>query len=194
ITSGLAVGVLVVEAPEESNCLRFVDDALEQGKDVFVLPGNVDAENCAGNNRLLKEGARPVTAAWDILCEYSDLYRGKLHYIHESELQKMRKSPQKDENPYSDFVQVCVPNPKKIIDKPKPVEYIGLEKQLESLSEQQLKIISAMGNEAIHIDDLIDATGLEPAAMLAELTMLQIEGVVSQQAGKRFTLNIIRGS
>ena len=65
---------------------------------------------------------------------------------------------------------------------------------MESLSEQQLKIVSAMGNEAIHIDDLIDATGLEPAAMLAELTMLQIEGVVSQQAGKRFTLNIIRGS
>lgn len=194
ITSGLSVGVLVVEAPEGSNCLRFADDALEQGKDVFVLPGNVDAENCAGNNRLLKEGARPVTAAWDVLAEYSQMYRGKLRYIPENELKKMEPTAVEETEKYADFVQVRVPNPKKIIDKPKPVEYIDLEKQLEDLTDLQLKIVSAMGKEAIHIDDLIDATGLDTATMLAELTMLQIEGIVSQQAGKRFTLNIIRGS
>lgn len=194
ITSGLSVGVLVVEAPEQSNCLRFAHDALEQGKDVFVLPGNVDADNCAGNNQLLKEGARPVTSAWDILSEYSGLYRGKLRFIPENELRKMITPAVEEKDPYADFVQVCVPNPKKIIDKPKTVEYIDLQKQLEGLSQLQLKIIAAMGNEPIHIDDLIDTTGIEPATMLAELTMLQIEGVVSQQAGKRFTLNISRGS
>jgi len=193
ITSGLSVGVLVVEAPETSNCLRFANDALEQGKDVFVLPGNVDAENCAGNNRLLKEGARPVTAAWDVLSEYNELYRGKLHFIHENELKYMGAAVRQEPEKYADFVQVCVPNPKKIIDKPKTVEYIDLERQLEGLSQLQLKIIAAMGKEAIHIDDLIDATGLDAAVVLAELTMLQIEGVVTQQAGKRFTLNIIRG-
>ena len=194
ITSGLSVGVLVVEAPEGSNCLRFADDALEQGKDVFVLPGNVDAENCAGSNRLLKDGARPVTAAWDILAEYSQMYREKLHCIPNHELKKMGKAVDEEPDKYADFLQVRVPNPKKIIDKPKPVEYIDLEKQLDGLTELQLKIVSAMSKEAIHIDDLIDATGLDPATMLAELTMLQIEGIVSQQAGKRFTLNITRGS
>lgn len=193
VTSGLSVGVLVVEAPEGSNCLRFADDALEQGKDVFALPGNVDAENCAGSNRLLKEGARPVTEAWDILSEYSKLYRDKLHYVHESALKNDEAAVSAMTDKYADFVQVCVPNPKKRIDKPECVEYIGLEKQLEGLSELQLKIVSAMGKEPVHIDDLIDATGLEAAEMLAELTMLQIEGIVSQQPGKRFTLNVIRG-
>lgn len=194
ITSGLSVGVLVVEAPEDSNCLRFADHALEQGKDVFALPGNVDAENCAGNNRLLKEGARPVTEAWDILCEYNQLYRGKLRYIPKNELKKEATAVEEKLDKYADFLQVRVPNSKKIIDKPKPVEYIDLEKQLENLNEVQLKIISAMPKEAIHIDDLIDAAGMDAATVLAELTVLQIEGVVSQQAGKRFTLNITRGS
>lgn len=193
ITSGLSVGVLVVEAPKDSNCLRFANEALEQGKDVFALPGNVDAENCAGSNELLKEGARPVTTAWDILSEYHPLYREKLHYVHENKLERTGAAVSETPDKYADFVQVCVPNPKKIIDKPKCVEYIDLKKQLEDLTEVQLKIVAAMNREEIHIDDLIDATGLEPATMLAELTMLQIEGVVTQRPGKRFILNIVRG-
>ena len=64
---------------------------------------------------------------------------------------------------------------------------------MDGLTEAQLKIVAAMGADPIHIDDLTDATGMEPSVMLAELTMLQIEGIVSQQPGKRFTLNIIRG-
>ena len=193
ITSGLSVGVLVVEAPEGSNCIRFANEALEQGKDVFALPGNVDAENCAGSNRLLKEGARPVTAAWDVLAEYTGLYRGKLHIVEENELKISGEAVNEPADKYADFLQVRVPNPKKIIDKPKTVEYIDLEKQLDGLTEAQLKIVAAMGADPIHIDDLTDATGMEPSVMLAELTMLQIEGIVSQQPGKRFTLNIIRG-
>jgi predicted Rossmann fold nucleotide-binding protein DprA/Smf involved in DNA uptake len=64
---------------------------------------------------------------------------------------------------------------------------------LEDLTPEQLKIVSAMGKEPIHIDDLIDAVGMPAPAVLAELTMLQIDGVVSQEPCKRFTLNIIRG-
>ena len=193
ITSGLSVGVLVVEAPEGSNCIRFADEALEQGKDIFVLPGNVDAENCAGSNRLLKEGARPVTAAWDILQEYRELYRSKLRFVEERVLKISGEAVSEAPDKYADFVQVRVPNPKKVIDKPKTVEYIDLEKQLDGLTAEQLKIVAAMGQEPIHIDDLVDATEMEVSALLAELTMLQIEGIVSQQPGKRFTLNIIRG-
>ena len=197
ITAGLSVGTLVVEAPLGSGAVNFAYEALEQGKDVFALPGNVDADNCAGTNQLLKEGARPVTKVWDILSEYNDLYRGRLRYIDEEDLRQMRRGykPQIVEktDKYADFVQVRVPNPKKVIDKPNPVEYIDLEKQLNQLSEEQLKIVAAMGNEPIHIDDLIDATGMDASTVLAELTMLQIEGVVQQEAGKRFTLNMIKG-
>ena len=193
VTAGLAVAALVVEAPEGSGAVKFAYEALEQGKDVFALPGNVDADNCAGSNGLLKEGARPVTAAWDVLSDFAPLYYGKLRHIEEKELKKLRGLPAAKPEQYADFVQVRVPNPQKVIDKPKPVEYIDLEKQLEDLTPEQLKIVSAMGKDPIHIDDLIDAVGMPAPAVLAELTMLQIDGVVNQEPGKRFILNITRG-
>lgn len=193
ITAGLSVGVLVVEAPEHSGALLFANEALEQGKEIFALPGNVDADNCAGTNQLLKDGAKPVTRAWDVLCEFKELYRGKLRDPGENTLHIREREPEILKEKYADFVQVRVPVTKKVIDKPNPVEYIDLEKQLENLTETQLSIVAAMGAEPIHIDELITATGLDAPSMLAELTMLEIEGVVTQEPGKRFTLNIIRG-
>ncbi len=67
IISGLSLGVVVVEAPNKSGALITCDFALDQGRDVFVVPGSVLSSASAGCNRLLREGARPVTCAADIL-------------------------------------------------------------------------------------------------------------------------------
>lgn len=67
IISGLSNGVLVVEAKQRSGTLITVDYALEQGKDVFVIPGSIYSKTSDGTNFLIKEGAIPVTSYKDIL-------------------------------------------------------------------------------------------------------------------------------
>ena len=66
IISGLSDGVLVIEAKEKSGTLITVDYALDQGRDVYAIPGNIEKENSYGTNNLIKEGAIPVTRVEDI--------------------------------------------------------------------------------------------------------------------------------
>ncbi len=67
IISGLSLGVVVVEAPDRSGALITVDFAADQGRDVFVVPGNARSSSSAGCNRLLRDGARLVRSAADIM-------------------------------------------------------------------------------------------------------------------------------
>lgn len=70
IISGLSQGVLVIEARKKSGSLITVNHALEQGKNIYVIPGDIGSANWAGGNQLLKEGAKLVTDPKDILEDY----------------------------------------------------------------------------------------------------------------------------
>ena len=67
IVSGLAKALVAIEAKEKSGVLNTVKWALDQNKDVFAIPGNIYAKTSYGTNRLIKDGAIPVTSANDVL-------------------------------------------------------------------------------------------------------------------------------
>ncbi len=185
IMSGLSLGVLVVEAPAKSGALITADYALEQGRDLFAVPGNLDTKSSEGCNSLLKDGASLVTEGWDVLEGYREIFPEKLfrNVPQEADFQPISK-PETEEKD-----RVPAKNP---VDKPEGMNYIDLKEQLENLTADELAAVSVMGEKPMHVDDIIDLSGLAASRVLAALTMLQMKGYVAQSPGKRFSLVITK--
>jgi len=197
ILSGLSCGVVVIEAPEKSGALITAARALEQGRDLFAVPGNVDSPNCEGSNALIKDCAKAVTSGADVLCEYIHLYEGvrllsgvEARIPQEEEPEQDFEQNRKKERPEREEKQFFRFRSKKE-SKPQPqTKAVPVKTVLEGLSEQQLKLVAAMTKPSMHIDEIIENSGLSAADALSEMTMLEIEGVVRQESGKYFSLNV----
>ena len=188
--SGLSLGVVVAEAPERSGALITASLALEQGRDVFAVPGNVDASSCRGSNLLLKEGAQPVTCGRDIMELYAARYPDRF-----VEARKLNKLDERGAQILADRELSELPakdraskrkTPKKAIDKEKSEDYIDISVRPEGLSPDEVKILDFMSGRTMHVDDIIEGSGIGAPKVLSALTMLEIAGAVKQEPGKRF--------
>lgn len=199
IISGLSCGVLIVEAPERSGALITARQAADQGRDVFVVPGNIDVPSCAGSNALLRDGAIAVGSGWDVISEYESLFPDKIHrderksrmagYPDEAETAKetenlprvaqkprfLGKNPaskeKKDKNP--------------IDNKAKP-PYSDLdEDKVAGLSDREKTLLKLIGTDECLVDEVIAGSGLAAGVVLASLTLLEVKGLVARMPGRR---------
>jgi len=92
IISGLADGILVIEAREKSGSLITAELGLEQGKDVFAVPGPIDSDLYKGSHRLIKDGAKLIDDVEDIFEEFGQLSLFKRQPINNSNLDSAEKT------------------------------------------------------------------------------------------------------
>lgn len=178
IISGLSCGVVVVEAPERSGSLLTARHALEQGRDVFVVPGNVDMESFRGSNRLLRSGAIAISSGRDVMEEYDLLYPEKL--LPKKGLDKPKKAEKQEPKPEAPEILK-----KKTIDNGNPPPYSGQNDILQGLSADEQTVMTAIGTGIESVDDVIAKTGLPSGKVLGLLTMLEIRKKIVRHPGKR---------
>ncbi|MBQ3194465.1 MAG: DNA-processing protein DprA [Oscillospiraceae bacterium] len=203
IISGLSNGVLVVEAPEKSGALITARQAAEQGRDVFVVPGNIDMPSFAGSNRLLRDGAIMVSSGWDVVSEYEALYPDKIRRETAPSAQKaypdeVRKAAAQQEKILPKVAQKPkLPGKngnlkknleKKNIDKDEITPYSDVNVSRPALSAEEQAIVDCLKNGQRLVDDVIAETGLTTGKLLAALTMLELKGIIKRLPGKRISM------
>ena len=165
IISGLAVGTLVVEAALKSGSLITARQALEQAREVFAIPGSIHNPLSRGCHRLIKEGAKLVEKADDILEELASLMlASQLSKTTISETQASEISSQKAAT---------------------PANQVTIDPLLPKVQQDILKYI---GFTPVSVDHLAERTTLEIAELSANLVLLEVNDYIQSHPGGCYAL------
>lgn len=179
LIAALSLGTVVVEAGEKSGSLITADYALEQGKDVFALPGSIMSPNYKGSNRLISDGAIPVFSGLDVLDYYKNEYCGVLQMnraeqLHRSHLEEMVVI-QEPCDPRTQEKPPCQPKKTPVAVKKQP------PRDTKDLPEGvRLVYNTILDTEGVALEDLVERMGKTPAEILRALTKLEMRGWIEK--------------
>ncbi len=175
VISGLCRGVVVVEAAMKSGAMLTVRWALEQGREVFAVPGNATSPKSAGTNWLIQQGAKLTSSVDDILDELSTFYDlDEMSTRHEG---------------VSTATQIVETNsPETGIDgstkpKPRPVMI-----ETHSKTEEDIVAILSTASKPVHVDEIVRKARISVDSANSALTMMEVRGIVRCVEGTLFEL------
>lgn len=187
IISGLSAGVIVVESKRYGGSMHTVAHALDQDREVFAVPGPIGSVESEGTNRLIQEGAaKLIMSAEDVICELIDRFPDRL----------TRRAPMTQDAVAQRMTEVTenvivkdkttAAAPKKEIDNEPSVEYIDWQDCKMKLTNDQQAVLLAFGEQKLRVDELVEKTQMAARRILSALTILQVQGLVEEESGKRF--------
>ena len=191
LLTGLSLGALCVEAPQRSGTLGVARLALDQGRDVYAIPANIDAEASAGTNRLLARGeAICVCSGADVLEHYWSLYPQRREGRPQTS-QPPRVSSPVPESAASRQVNRMKQAPQKptVSSSPaqsSPLREIRLSEHKSEFTDDELAVLRALEYGDLVTDAIVDRAGLPARRVSATLTVLTIRSLVRQLPGGRF--------
>src|ERR1700722_10287109 len=178
ILSGLCLGVVIVEAAEKSGSLITARMALEQDRQVFAVPGSPLSGKTRGSNRLLKEGAKLVECVEDVIEELAPQMIGRPRVA--------------ERTPIVSIEQVPAPPTSNTSTKPEVVWVTQRPEDAKSTEGPVDSSTTILNNlkesERLHVDSIIESSGLNAQTVLRLLLELELEGRVTQHPGKLFSL------
>jgi len=189
LISGMTAGTVVIEAGEKSGSLITATCAAEQGRDVFAVPGDAFGSTYTGGNKLIREGAKPVFSAMDILEEYELVYPELLNMrFAQRDLDRASMDPAqvtvKKRKPVGDGLRTSlVPQENNCFSS---YETSGTPSPADGLSALEQKIISLLKGGVLHIDGIVKAAGVPFGTLCAALTNLEIQGLIAQGPGRMY--------
>ncbi len=165
IISGLALGVVVVEAGLRSGTSITVRYALDQGREVFAVPGPIDSPTSLGPHRLIQDGAKLVQDPEDIFSELPGLKKGQGRLF-------------------------SVPGgvketPAAVGGGPTPAAAVAPS---VSAPPPEDPLLALLGSDPLSLDELVRVTRLSASEVLSRLTILELEGLIRELPGKRYVL------
>ncbi len=206
LISGLTLGTVVIEAGKKSGSLITADRALEQGKDLFAVPGDIVRSSFDGTNLLISQGAKPVFSVADILGEYEYRYGelidfsvcnerlADIEYVDFRNYKKNKNQQTGDvkKTPEANLQhnKICQQKIEKdnFANEIKAIKPTA-KKEISGVSKEALAVYSVLTYEETHIDDIVRKSGLSMKEVLPALSELELEGVAEQFSGKHYALS-----